>query len=161
KIVTGFSSGSREIGLAMERGEVDGFANSWDSWKATRSDLVTQKKLNYLVQIGSKVSDLPDVPTFSELVKTPRERAAVDLLGLIQTAGRSLFLPPDVPKERLDILRQAFEATMRDRNFLEAMQARHLDIEPRTGPDLQADLDRVLANKETAAADILTAVRKA
>ena len=59
------------------------------------------------------------------------------------------------------LLRQAFDATMRDQNFLAAMQARHLDVGPRTGPDLQADLERVLANKEAAAADILAAVRKA
>jgi hypothetical protein len=50
---------------------------------------------------------------------------------------------------------------MRDRSFLEAMQARNLEVQPRSGPDLQAEMDRVLASKEAAAADILVAVRKA
>jgi tripartite-type tricarboxylate transporter receptor subunit TctC len=139
KIVTGYPGGN-EINIALERGEIDvRGSNSWGSWKSGRPEWVAQKKINVLVQIGlRKAADLPDVPLLMELGSNDEDRAILRLLSASATIGRPLFTTPDVPADRVQALRNAFNAVMKDPAFLEQAQKQQFDINPISGEELQA-----------------------
>jgi tripartite-type tricarboxylate transporter receptor subunit TctC len=138
KIILGYPGGN-DINLAMERGEVDGRgSNSWASWKATRPHWLAEKKINILVQIGlKKAADLPDVPLLMDLSTNPEDHALLRILSASTEIGRPIFTTPDVPAERVAALRAAFEATVRDKAFLDEAKQHNFDIEPVAGDMLQ------------------------
>jgi tripartite-type tricarboxylate transporter receptor subunit TctC len=145
KLVTGYPGGN-EVNLAMERGEIDGRAsNSWASWKSTHPDWVTDKKIVVLVQIGLKrASDLADVPLLNELAGSDMDRQIMTFLSSDTAIARSLVTTPDTPPERVAALRRAFDATMRDPEFLADADKSHMDIVPMTGEDAQKIADAIV-----------------
>jgi tripartite-type tricarboxylate transporter receptor subunit TctC len=159
KVIIGYPGGN-DINLAMERGEVGGRgSNNWPSWKSTRPDWLRDKKINILVQIGLKRdSELPDVPLLFELAKTDEDRAALRLLSAPVAIGRPIFTTPGVPKERVEMLRRAFDETMKDAAFLADAQKSNLDIAPSTGEELQAVVAEILATPKSAAERLAKAI---
>src|SRR5262249_46140026 len=113
--------------------------NSWASWKSTRPDWVREKKLIVLVQVGLKRDpELKDVPTLIELVNNDIDRRFMAFLSAETTIARALVAPPDVPADRLNALRRAFDATVRDPQFLaEADKMGGMDIQPMSGEEAQ------------------------
>lgn len=148
KIVTGYAEAGNAQNLAMERHEIDGRTNQWASWKALHSDWIRENKLSYLLQFGPKAADLPGVPTLGDLVVDPTEKAIVRVLEFAQYVGRSIFAPPDVPAERLAILKHAFEATMRDESFIKKLQESGLDIDPRPGERTEQAIISAMSNRD-------------
>jgi tripartite-type tricarboxylate transporter receptor subunit TctC len=138
KIILGYPGGN-DINLAMERGEVDGRgSNSWMSWKATRPDWLTEKKINILVQVGvNKAPDLPDVPLLTELAANEEDRAVLKLLSASAAVGRPIFTTPDAPRDRVKALRDAFDKMVKDPAFIEQAKKEHFEIDPLSGEDLQ------------------------
>ena len=139
KVVTGYPGGN-EVNLAMERGEIHGRAsNSWASWKSTRPDWVRDKKLIVLVQVALKRDpDLKDIPTLIDLVNNDRDRKFMEFLSAETTVARALVAPPDMPADRLNALRRAFDKTVKDPQFLaEADKMGGMDIQPMTGEEAQ------------------------
>jgi tripartite-type tricarboxylate transporter receptor subunit TctC len=148
KIVTGYS-GTAEIQLAVERGEVE--VNGGESLPTVQihNPDWLQGKAVFLYQNGLKrASQLPQVPTMTELV-TLDERRQVEgrqvegrqVMGaLAGTAeiGRSILTTPGVPQERLAALRAAFQRMLADPDFLAAMAKRNVMIEPATGEAMDA-----------------------
>jgi tripartite-type tricarboxylate transporter receptor subunit TctC len=156
-IVKGYTGGGDALQIALERHEIEGRTNQWSSWKVLRPEWVREGRLSYLLQFGPKDPDLPaGVPAMTELVSTPREKAMVALLEVMQRTGRSVFAPPNIPKDRLEVLQAAFDATMRDPAFLAQMEKVGLDVYPRKGAEIQAELDRVLANRD----EVVRALKK-
>jgi tripartite-type tricarboxylate transporter receptor subunit TctC len=138
KVVTGYPGGG-ELNLAMERGEIQGRgSNSWAAWKSTKQQWLAEKKIIMLVQIALKrVSDLPDVPLLFELAKNDFDRRVLTFLSADTAISRAVVTTPNVPPERVEVLRRAFDATMKDKAFLaEAAEAR-MDIVPSTGEAAQ------------------------
>jgi tripartite-type tricarboxylate transporter receptor subunit TctC len=145
KIVFGYPGGN-EVNLAVEKGEVAGRgSSSWATWKA-RPDVLRDRKVNVLVQVGfSKAPELPDVPLLMELATKAEDRAMLELLSAPSAIGHPLVTSPGVPKERVDALRAAFDAMMRDPAFLaDAAQAK-LDISPTPGAQLAAIVNDILS----------------
>lgn len=146
KVVSGYP-GTREITLAVDRGEVDGLCGyHWSSLVAQKPDWLAERKINILVQFGDKGH--PDahrlgVPMLAGFLKTDADRRAVDLVLGQLVVGRPFVLPPDTPADRAALLRQAFDSTMKDPAFLaEATQAK-LDIEPASGAAVQSLVERL------------------
>lgn len=145
KIVLGYP-GAAEMGLAMERGEAMSHTAPWAAWKANRPDWVRDKKINIIFQVGLKRSrELPDVPLFMDYAQNNLDRSALRLFSAAATIGRPLFSTPDVPKDRVEALRRAFDATMKDVSFLEAAAKSGLDIEPVSGVELQRIVDEIVS----------------
>ena len=119
KIVTGYPGGN-EVGLAMERGEVQGRCGwSWSSVKSTHQKWIDDKQFTILVQLAlDKHPDLPDVPLVIDLAKTDEQRQILRLIFARQVMGRPFLAPPGVPQDRADALRKAFMETMADKDFL-------------------------------------------
>ena len=152
KIILGYPGGN-DINLAMERGEVEGRgSNAWASWKSTKADWLKEKKINIIVQIGlTKAPDLPNVPLMVDLAKNPDDKAVLKLLSAPTTIGRPLFTSPGVPEERVKALRAAFDATMKDPEFLAAAEKQKMDINPVSGQELQKIVQDIVATPRTIA----------
>jgi tripartite-type tricarboxylate transporter receptor subunit TctC len=138
KIVTGYPGGN-EVGLAMERGEVQGRCGwSWSSVKSTHQKWLDEKKFTILVQLAlEKHPDLPDVPLIVDLAKTDEQRQILKLIFARQVMGRPFLAPPGIPKDRIDALRKAFMDTMKDKDFLAEAEKAQLEITPIAGDALQ------------------------
>jgi len=144
KVITGYP-GSTEAFLAVERGEVDGYPSIfWTTLRATKPEWLSNKSITMLTQLAlEKHPDLPDVPLVLDLAKTPEDRAALELMLASQLPGRPYLAPPDLPPSRAKILQDAFMATMTDAAFLADAKKRDLEIQPKSGPEVQEFIARI------------------
>ncbi len=143
KIVSGYKN-SAETKIALERGEIEGtLANARSSLAQT--DWLSRKLVRIIVQHGyRKHPSLPDVPLSRELARDEAERQMVDILNVRDEVTRPYVAPPGIPAARLDILRRAFDATVKDPGFLAEMRRQNLEIEsPSTGEELTAMVENV------------------
>jgi tripartite-type tricarboxylate transporter receptor subunit TctC len=146
KIVTGYQ-GSPEILLAMERGEVEGFcAIGWTYLKLRKADWLAENKINILFQMSDKHPDLPDVPSIVDYAHTPQDRAVFDLLFAPQKMGRPFYAPPDIPPERVQALRTAFERTLKDPEFLAETDKMGLEVNWRSGEEVERIVKQIYAS---------------
>mgnify|MGYP003348872068 CR=1 FL=1 len=136
-----FRSNAPDVKLAMEKGELDGsFGNSWSDLKQTQPTWVPEGKVRMLTQFGAKPHpELKDVFMFQSLAKTDADKQAMALLFARQDFGKPYWAPPEVPADRLAILRRAFDAVVKDPGFIAAANKIELPVEaPMTGEQLAA-----------------------
>lgn len=140
KVIAGYA-GTKEGGLAMERGEVDGIGGlTWASVKVTYGHYLAEKKIKVIVQYGlRKHPELPDVPMLIDLAQTQEQRDALGFVLARQDLGRPYVTAPGVPDDRVALLRKTFVATMKDAAFIKEAELRKLDLDPEpvTGEELQ------------------------
>ena len=145
KVVGGFPS-SVEVFLAMERGEVEGIFESLDSVRNRRPDWIPKKTISVLFQGGAAPDpELKDVPFVLDLARTAEQRQAIEFLYAGQGIGRPFVAPPGLPPDRLKMLRDAFNATMKDEEFLAEAQKSKLDVNPEDGEHLAGLIARIYA----------------
>src|SRR5215470_749867 len=143
KIGSGYQ-GTADIRIAMEKGEIDGVCESWQSLKATKPDWLNDKRINILVQMGfARHPDLPAVPAIGELARSPTELDALKLLFSGAEAGKPFGAPPGIPADRLAALRRAFDATMTDADFVAVTSRSKLEVDPITGERTETFLKEV------------------
>ena len=85
----------------------------------------------------------------TDLVATPRDKSFVAMLDIVQHTGRAIFTTPDVPRDRLDALRSAFDATMVDPAFVDQMTKLNFDLRPVKGDVVQAGIERVITERDS------------
>jgi tripartite-type tricarboxylate transporter receptor subunit TctC len=130
KVITGYPTGNTN-NLAMERGEIHGWAASWENLIGTRPHWISEKKVTLLAQFTlERKPQIPDVPTLLELAPAD-QRDVVEFLTAATPFGRAMAVGPGVPADRVAALRKAFMATFRDPAFLAAAKKRNLDIDAR------------------------------
>jgi tripartite-type tricarboxylate transporter receptor subunit TctC len=144
KIISGYPGGA-EISKAIETGEVDGRCGwSWSGVKASKPDWLARRKINILVQLGlQKAADLPTVPLITDLARTPEQRQILKLVFGPQEFAWPFMAPPDLPPERKQLLRAAFDATLTDPEFLEDARRMALDVNPVSGRAVEALIDEL------------------
>ena len=144
KIVAGYPGGN-EITMALEKGEVGGYCGwALGSLKQRAPQWYDEKKVRFLVQFASaRDKDLQDVPLAVDLAKTPAHRDIMEFLTSDAVLAWTLLAPPGVPGERVALLRQAFEAMLRDPAVLAEAEREKLEIDPVPGPELQALVERL------------------
>jgi tripartite-type tricarboxylate transporter receptor subunit TctC len=144
KIVTGYA-GLGAVDIAMERGEVQGKVGStWGSLNSGPSEhWVRDKIVTPIVQLGlRKAHDIPaDVPLGLDLAKTPEDRRVLEVLCAPSATGYPSFMGPGVPKDRVDAIRAASGAAMKDPEFADLLRRQSLDLDP-IGADELADIVR-------------------
>jgi tripartite-type tricarboxylate transporter receptor subunit TctC len=128
---------SNDAMLAMERGEVDGAFTSYNTLKVSRQDWLRDKKINILVQYGERSADLPDVPYAVDLAKTEADRQLMAFYVSSEQIGRAFLAPPEMPAERIAVLRKAYDATMQDPQLLAEIDQSHSEFSPLSGDKLQ------------------------
>ena len=145
KIITGYP-GTNESILAMERGEVDGNCGwSWSSAVQSRPQWFKDGAAVNIMQFAFKRHpDLKDVPLLSDFAKNDAERAQIDLVVSRQVMGRPFLAPPGVPADRVAALRKAFMDTHSDPDFKALADKGKLEINPVSGEEVQALVERLL-----------------
>ena len=138
KLVGGYP-GVAPILLAIERGELDGICGVyWSSILSLRPQWFQQGLMKPLVQLAiDKHPDHQNVPLATELAKTPGDRLALELIFAPMKLARPFIAPPGLAPERLAALRAAFEATMKDKAFLEEAGKMKLEVGPLTGREIE------------------------
>jgi tripartite-type tricarboxylate transporter receptor subunit TctC len=139
KLVTGYQS-TAEIGLAMERGEVQGRAgNNFNSLKAENAELLKTGKIVLITQIGlERDPEFPDLPLMTDFAKSDEDRQVLKLFSTDVVIGRPFVTSPGVPTERVALLRKAFDEMMTDPAYLEDSKKAALDVTPVAGAKVQA-----------------------
>jgi hypothetical protein len=103
-----------------------------------------------IIQTGRKRdAKLPETPTVWELMdryKTPEANRRLATVVLASGAlGRPMIATPGIPPDRVKILRDAFNATMKDPEFLAELDKRQFDLDPVAGDDLERIVKEVMA----------------
>jgi hypothetical protein len=137
KLVEGYVK-PQDVQLAMERGEVEGLCTTTQSFRNFRPDWVKSGFVRVLFTLEKDPVPWLDAPTVYKFVKTTEQRQTLDFFSSSIEMGRPLLLPPDVPPERVQALRRAFDATVNDPQFREEAKRMGMEITPRTGEELQA-----------------------
>jgi tripartite-type tricarboxylate transporter receptor subunit TctC len=133
-VIKGYS-GSREVTLAIERNEVQGICLAYDS--LSRSPFVRDAGVNVLLQVAETPDPrFPQVPLGIETAQEPRDRAALHLFLARTLVGRPFVAPPALPGERTAALRAAFDAMLKDREFLEDAARQQARVVPVSGPEI-------------------------
>jgi hypothetical protein len=158
KIIYGYP-GAAELNLAMERGETEGRSSGlWATVKATTPQYITEKKINVLVQIGLRRDvDLPNAPLLIELADTAEQRAVLEFITKGAIVGRPFAVASGVPKERVAMLRAAFDKAVVDPEFLAEAEKMKTEISPINGETLQ----QLISDVVHAPADIRAKAKKA
>lgn len=145
RMVTGYNNAGAQL-LAMERGEVHSRVGSWESIKTGQASWIAEKKIHLIAQAGiSKAPELPGVPLILDLIKDPTDRAVAELVDSGSVIGWSLSMPPGVSREMVATWRSAFQKMTKDEDFIRTAQKLNADIDPRSGEEIEAVINRVLA----------------
>jgi tripartite-type tricarboxylate transporter receptor subunit TctC len=158
KVVTGYPGGN-EIALAMERGEVDGQCGiSWGSVKTRLASWLREGKLNLLAQFAvTRASDLANVPLAGEFARSERARKAIEFLESDTVLAWPLLAPPGTPAERVQELRRAFEAMLKDPELLADAAKQNLDVDLVPGDVLK----KLVEDLYTTPDDVIQIVKRA
>ncbi len=154
KVVTGYS-GTSAVKLAIERGEVNCLGgNGWSSTKAMMGQLIQDKAVTVLVQWGAE-SDPEivalagrNVPLATEFARDDLDRSALNFMSATAAFSRPLMAPPDVPADRVELLRRAFDATMKDPELLAEAAKSGMDIKPMGGSRIQEIVRGIVATSQ-------------
>jgi tripartite-type tricarboxylate transporter receptor subunit TctC len=146
RVIQGYA-GTRDINLAMQRGEVHGTCGLFgSSIKAAFPDDVKAGRLKIVIQMGNKKSDeYGAVPSVFDYAKTDLDRSVLDVHFRQLLLGRPWAGPPGIPADRLKALRDALTATMKDPEFMTEASKAGLDIDPASAEDVEALLKRFAA----------------
>jgi tripartite-type tricarboxylate transporter receptor subunit TctC len=143
KLIMGYK-GSADAQLAVQRGEVEGHSTSWVAVKVGHPEWRPTNQISILVQFAlRRHPELPEVPTAVDLARNDEERQILSAIMAAAEVGSAFFTTPGVPADRLNALRRAFDATMRDKEFLADVERTKLSVSPMTGEDLQQLVKRV------------------
>jgi tripartite-type tricarboxylate transporter receptor subunit TctC len=158
RLVTGYPGGN-DINLAMERGEVDGRCGwSWSSLKSQKNWL---RQISPLVQFAvEKNAELPNVPWAIERAASDEARQVLRLLTAGQFLGRPFFSTPDLPADRKAALRAAFDATMKDPQFLAEAEKIDLEVTPVAASAIDAFLADVYKTPKDVVQKAVAAIQK-
>jgi tripartite-type tricarboxylate transporter receptor subunit TctC len=158
QLVSGYP-GTNDVVLAMERGEVDGLCGlSWSTIKTRHAEWLTDHSANIIVQAAlKKEPEIAKVPLATDLVSKPEQLQIIKLLLASQAMARPFAAPPDIPADRKSTLIAAFDATMRDADFLAEAQKLNFEIHPVSA----ATIDGLLAEVYATPKDVLARAAKA
>jgi tripartite-type tricarboxylate transporter receptor subunit TctC len=128
--------GSADKRVAIERGELDGDCGSWTSMP---EDWLRDKKITLLIRFSRQlVADMPaNLPYAGDLLTDPKKKQTLNLLTTGAVVGRPYIAPRRVPADRLAALRAAFDATMKDPEFLADAAKQRLLVTPMTGAEVE------------------------
>jgi tripartite-type tricarboxylate transporter receptor subunit TctC len=147
-VVSGYQ-GTAQIKIALQRREVDGHCTNWDSVLATQKDLLDSKGDERMIPfiLHAKVSE-PEgkgVALVSDAVKDEANLRAYRVYMAQMEYSRPYTIAPATPKDRLEILRRAFKATLADGDFLAQANKLKLDITHVTGEESEKWVGEVLS----------------
>ncbi len=152
--VLGFP-GSAEQKLALERGELDADCGSWSSLPV---EWIAEKKIYPLVSFSaSRESSMPaDIPYAGKFVKTPAQSEVLEIFAASSEVGRPFIMSKAVPQDRIDMIRKAFDASLKDPQLLADAKKLNLPVQAMTG----VDAAKIIAHVYQASPENIAKVRE-
>jgi tripartite-type tricarboxylate transporter receptor subunit TctC len=147
KIVMGYQGAGPAL-QAMESGEVDGTSASWTNIAVGHADWLRDHKVNVLIQLSTEKRDDIAAPLVTDLAGNTADRQVMALFFARNVLGYPFAAPPGIPADRLAALRDAFDATMRDPEFLAEAAKEKLEIHPTSGLALAKLLQEIYATPQ-------------
>ncbi|MGH7817525.1 MAG: Bug family tripartite tricarboxylate transporter substrate binding protein [Candidatus Binatia bacterium] len=145
QIVAGYK-GTADIRLTFNNGEIHGSANSWQSIRSTWRNELESGQLNIILHVALKSHpDLTKYPLAGDMVRNEEGRKLIQAVTQVHGASvRPYVLPPNTPKDRVQLLRKAFSDAMKDENLLAEAQKGNIDINPVNGEEVAKSVQGVL-----------------
>ena len=128
--------------MAAESGEVAGGCWGWDSVSVTWQKALASGDAVVVLQASRRTHpDLPNVPQAIKLAKTDEGRKMIEV-GIHGDSDivRTYTLPPGTPKDRVQLLRKAFDDTLKDPEFLSDAKKSKLNVDPVSVDDIEKDI---------------------
>jgi tripartite-type tricarboxylate transporter receptor subunit TctC len=143
KTIAGYP-GRTEVQLAIERGEVDGECGTTESLP---QHWLRENKINMVLRMSeAQTPEIPaDVPWIGSFVTSPEDMQVLRLLIAANELGRPFVASRQVPAEQIEILRTAFDAAMRDKNYLATAAKRMLTVSPVSGSEAQKIIAQIFS----------------
>jgi tripartite-type tricarboxylate transporter receptor subunit TctC len=149
KVVAGYKSTS-EMFVAIERGELDGINATWVVMKALHMPKIESGQLLPIYTLSLKrLPGYPNVPAITEFGSNAAEKKFLNFWAAGGMIGRSVFAPPGVPADRMNALRAAFDAMVKDPAFLKDAAKRKASLNPMGGKELEGKIAEVMDLSES------------
>jgi tripartite-type tricarboxylate transporter receptor subunit TctC len=144
KLVSGYPA-SNEAMLAMERGEVEGASSSWAAVSVGKKDWLQQRKIKIILQTApERAREIPNAPALPEIGSSADDKQVYQLYASGSAIGRTVLGPPAIPSDRLRILRDGFNAMVKDSEFIADIHKLSVELDPLTGEAVQSLIIRTL-----------------
>jgi tripartite-type tricarboxylate transporter receptor subunit TctC len=145
KIVTGYKA-QAEVNLAPQRSETHGAFTTWNNISNIQADALKKGEVRIVVQIAPRRHpDLKDVPLVLELASNDEARAVISFMTSSSQMGQSYVAPPGVSAPILAALRKAFDATMKDPDFIAELSRGGIEFNPINGAELSSVVGRTMS----------------
>ena len=155
KVILGYPDASA-ANLALERGELEGFCTSFAAIQTSRPQWLSEHQVNILAQFGMTSSpDMPNVPMLMDMAPSTAAKQALTFVFASQEMGRPVAGPPGMPADRVQLLRTAFDQTVKDAAFLEEAKRQRFAIDPITGADIDALIAKMYATPKDVIAKVI------
>jgi tripartite-type tricarboxylate transporter receptor subunit TctC len=153
KLVIGYN-GTQQFMLALERGEVDGWCGqSYGSFIRIYGAQLKSGKVRFTVYASPKDNPhLADIPNVFRLAKTDEQRQILNFMMGPTVFTRPFAAPPGIGKPELDVWRKAFDATVKDSEFLADAEKQRFEIETMTGAQIDEAIAGIYATPKAAVA---------
>ena len=143
-IVMGYKN-SGDVMLAMDRGEVDGVCQTYQGVEHSRPGQMASGQIRLLFNLEKDPIPGTQAPSVRQFARTQEQRLLADFFSANNDLGRPLIVPPGIPDDRLKALRDAFDAAVHSKDYLEEADKQHLDTNSRTGLEQEAEFRAILA----------------
>ena len=148
KVISGYE-GTSTILVAMRRKEVDGGCWTWESARTTARPMLDakgdDKLIPFLIHSREPDPEVKDLPLIPEVIKGEDNLSAYRTWSGTYEFQRPFSVPPATPKDRLQILRKAFTATMKDPEFIAEAEKSKLETTYVSGEEVDKYVSQVLA----------------
>lgn len=156
-IINGYGTGAK-VRLAIEGGEVQAGVAPLSLLMSEMANWLRDKQIKILVQYSpERHPSIPDVPASVELARNDEERKILNFFVADSAIGRAVAAPPGVAADRIKALRDAFDAMVKDPEFIADTSKRNIEVDALSGEKLQA----LVANMMDLPADTLDKARAA
>lgn len=149
KIIEGYK-GNNEIFLAIDRHEIEGACVTISSARLSKSEALKDGSMRVLFNMREQPIPETGAPSIFSLVRDPDDIEMLRFYARMTTqVGRPILAPPGTPRDKVDALRKAFEASIRDPEFIANVTAQKLDPTGASASELEEILDQLLATPPT------------
>jgi tripartite-type tricarboxylate transporter receptor subunit TctC len=144
KVISGY--GTEDMRIALERGEAEGICSSYATLKVSDPDWINNKKVRFLVQMSlTPDPNIPEVPTALKYIKNEDDKLVMELMDARQVMGRPFVGPPEIPADRLAMLRSTFMEVLKDPALLADAEKSGLEIQPSDHKAMEALIAKAYA----------------
>lgn len=162
-VISGYR-GTATVRIAMQKGEVDGACWGWESMSVTARSMLDaegdERLIPFLTQGDPGDKEIAHLPQMTDVIKGTDNLATFRAWMAVYEFQRPLSLPPGTPKSRLNILRKAYAATLKDPQFLAEAKKSKLLINYVSGEEIDKLVAGIMATPAKAIENLSFLVRK-